>query len=58
MNDVAFLCEVAITGSGGLAHCDPGELNQGLHRNINSPRGYRRPVELAAEQLEHSRQHR
>jgi hypothetical protein len=49
MNDMAFLCEVAITGSGGLAHCDPGELNQALHRNINSPRGYRPPVELATE---------
>lgn len=52
MNDMAFLCEVAITDSGGLAHCDPGELNQALHRNINSPRGYRPPVELAAERFE------
>jgi len=54
MNDMAFLCEVAITGSGGLAPCDLGEVNQALHRNINSTRGYRPPVELAAERLEHT----
>ncbi|MGO9080099.1 MAG: hypothetical protein ACLQDY_13810 [Streptosporangiaceae bacterium] len=53
MNDMAFLCEAAITGSGGLARCDLGELNQALHRNINSTRGCRPPVELAAERLEH-----
>ena len=52
MNDMAFLCEVIISGAGGLAHCDLGELNQALHRNINSSRGYRPPVELAAQQLE------
>ncbi len=54
MNDMAFLCQVAITGSGGLARCDLGELNQALHRNINSTRGYRPPVELAAKRLERS----
>ena len=53
MTDMAFLCEVTITRSGGLARCDLGELNHALHRNINSPRGYRPPVELAAERLEH-----
>lgn len=52
MNDMAFLCQVAISDSGGLAHTDLGELNQALHRNINSPRGYQRPVELAAQRLE------
>ncbi len=52
MNDMAFLCEVAISDAGGLAHCDLGELNQALHRNINSSRGYQPPVELAAQQLE------
>ncbi len=52
MNDMAFLCEVAISDAGGLAHCDLGELNQALHRNINSSRGYRPPVELAAQRLE------
>ena len=52
MNDMAFLCEVAISDAGGLAHTDLGELSQALHRNINSSRGYRPPVELAAKQLE------
>ena len=52
MNDMAFLCEVAISDAGGLAHIDLGELNYALHRNINSSRGYRPPVELAAQQLE------
>jgi Domain of unknown function (DUF6933) len=52
MNDMAFLCEVAISDAGGLAHIDLGELNHALHRNINSSRGYRPPVELAAQQLE------
>ena len=52
MNDMAFLCEVAISDAGGLAHCDLGELNHALHRNINSSRGYRPPVELAAQQPE------
>lgn len=41
--DMAFLCEVAIAQAGGLPHCDPGELNQALHRNINSSRAYRPP---------------
>jgi len=56
MNDMAFRCEAAISDAGGLAHCDLGELNQALHRNINSSRGYRPPVELAAQQLERGRQ--
>ena len=41
MNDMAFLCEVAISDAGGLAHIDLGELNHALHRHINSSRGYR-----------------
>jgi hypothetical protein len=53
MNDMAFLCEVAISDAGGLAHIHLGELNYTLHRHINSSRGYRPPVELAAEQLGH-----
>ena len=52
MNDMAFLCEVAISDTGGLANIDLGELNNALHRHINSSRGYRPPVELAAQQLE------
>ena len=41
MNDMAFRCEVVISEAGGLAHCDLGELNRALHRNINSSRGCR-----------------
>ena len=52
MNDMAFLGEVAISNAGDLARIDLGELNHALHRNINSSRGYRPPVELAAQQLE------
>jgi uncharacterized protein DUF6933 len=52
MNDMAFLCEVAISDAGGLAQCDLGELNRALHRNINGSRGYRPPVELATRRLE------
>ncbi len=40
VNDMAFRCEAAISDAGGLAHCDPGALNQALHRNINSSREY------------------
>ena len=45
MNDIALLCEAAISDAGGLAHTDVGELNHALHRNINSSRSYRPPVE-------------
>jgi hypothetical protein len=58
MNDMAFLCDVAISDAGGLEHCELGELNQALHRNINSSRGYRPPVELAAQRLERGRSSR
>jgi hypothetical protein len=50
MNDMAFHCQVAISDAGGLAHTDLGKLNHALHRNINSSRGYRPPIELAAQQ--------
>lgn len=43
MNDMAFLCEVAISDAGDLAHIDLAELNHALHRNINSSRGYPAP---------------
>jgi hypothetical protein len=58
MRDMAFLCEVAVGNVGGLARCDLGELNQALHRNINSSRSYRPPVELAAQWLERGSSHR
>jgi uncharacterized protein DUF6933 len=48
MNDMAFRCEHAIGEAGGLARTDLAELNQALRRNINSARGYRPPIELAA----------
>lgn len=49
MNDMAFLCGHQIALSGGLRHADPAELNQSLRRNINSARGYQRPLDLAAQ---------
>jgi hypothetical protein len=51
MNDMAFMCETAITGSGGLPGADLAELNQALRRNINSARGYQPPIELAVQRL-------
>jgi hypothetical protein len=48
MNDMAFRCEHAIADAGGLARTDLPELNRSLRRNINSARGYRPPIELAA----------
>jgi hypothetical protein len=48
MNDMAFLCEHAIGGSGGLARTDPAALDRTLRRNIDSARDYRPPIELAA----------
>jgi len=51
MNDMAFRCEHAIAGAGGLARTDLAGLNRSLRRNINSARAYRPPVELAARRL-------
>ena len=51
MNDMTFRCEHAIAGAGGLARTDLPELNRSLRRNINSARGYRPPIELAARRL-------
>jgi len=48
MNDMAFMCEHAIAGAGGLTRTDLAGLNLSLRRNINSARGYRPPIELAA----------
>jgi hypothetical protein len=57
MHDMAFRCELAVGKAGGLARCDLGQLNQSLHRNINSSRSYRPPVELAAQWLEPGSSH-
>jgi hypothetical protein len=46
MNDMAFLCDVAVADAGGLARVDVRSLNHRLHRNINSARGYEQPIEL------------
>ena len=48
MNDMAFRCEHVIAEAGGLARTDLAELNRSLRRNINSARGHRPPIELAA----------
>ncbi len=49
MNDMAFLCENAVADAGGLAWLDTVSLNGRLRRNINSARGYARPIDLARE---------
>lgn len=46
MNDMAFLCDVAVADAGGLARVDVGSLNHRLHRNIHSARDYERPIDL------------
>lgn len=46
MNDMAFLREKAISGSGGLSCTDVVTLNRSLRRNINSARGYQPPITL------------
>ena len=51
MNDMAFRCEHAIAGAGGLARTDLPDLNRSLRRNINSARGYCPPIELAVRRL-------
>ncbi len=55
MNDMAFLCEHAISGSGGLQSTDIAALNRSLRRDINSPRGYRPPIELTIARLDAQR---
>jgi len=51
MNDMAVLCEDAITRSGGLGQADLTDLNRALRRNINSARGYQQPVDLATRRM-------
>jgi len=55
MNDMAFMCEIVTTRSGGLATTDIADLNQALRRNINSARGYQPPIELTAQRLRATR---
>jgi hypothetical protein len=51
MNDMALRCEYTIAEAGGLAHTDIPALNRSLRRNINSTRGYQRPIDLTANRL-------
>jgi hypothetical protein len=48
MNDMAYLCENTITGSGGLRRTDLAALNRSLQRNIDSACGCQPPIELTA----------
>lgn len=48
MNDMAYVCEQEIAEAGGLRGTDLAALNRVLRQNINSARGYRPPIELAA----------
>ena len=51
MNDMAYMCEVAIADSGSLRHTDLVTLNRHLRRNINSARNYERPIDLTIARL-------
>jgi hypothetical protein len=46
MNDVAFLCQDAVADAGGLAPTNLESLNHCLRWNVNSARGYERPIDL------------
>jgi hypothetical protein len=49
MNDMALLCDHAIAQVGDLAIFDFRSLNHHLHRNINSSRNYKRPIDMLIE---------
>lgn len=51
MNDMAFLAEVTVEESGGLASLENRARNRRLRRNINSARNYERPIDLIRERL-------
>jgi hypothetical protein len=56
MSGMAFLCEMTIGDSGGLARTDLPALNHALRRNINSARSYQHPIDLAVQHLNNPRQ--
>ena len=56
MNDMAFLAGELIARAGGLQRANIGAVNRALHRNINSSRGYARPIDLAREHASQPRQ--
>ncbi|MFA5890864.1 MAG: hypothetical protein WDA27_07925 [Actinomycetota bacterium] len=47
MNDMAWMLENDLAGQGGLARADIFAVNHQLRRLINSPNGYRHPIDLA-----------
>lgn len=47
MNEMAYASRMDVMLHGGLARCDFATLNRGLRRDIHSPRGYARPIDLA-----------
>ena len=47
MNDMVSLAGELIARGGGLKHANIGSVNRALRRNINSSRGYARPIDLA-----------
>lgn len=49
MNDMALHCEYSVADAGSLAMLDLLSLNRQLHRNINSSRGYKRPIDSLIE---------
>jgi hypothetical protein len=46
MNEVAFASRLEVSMRGGLASIDLVDLNQRLRRDVHSPRGYARPIDL------------
>ena len=46
MNDMAFLCDVAVADARHLALMDVASRNHRLHRNINSAKTYHPPIDL------------
>jgi len=51
MTDMANYWLVGVMSYGGLAKADLTALNRSLRRNINSARGYQRPIDLTVEYL-------
>lgn len=51
MNDMAYHWQTATAHHGGLATADHPALNRSLRRNINSTRGYQRPIDMTTEHL-------
>ena len=48
MNEMAFASRLEVNLRGGLRRCDVEGLNRRLRRDMHSPKGYARPIDLAA----------